>query len=68
MDICLCCDNCKQRYNLNERIPINIPCGDMCCLQCYNTISNLETNKIACPFPECNGATYDIPSIPFKNN
>ncbi|CDW89372.1 tldc domain-containing protein [Stylonychia lemnae] len=48
MLLCFCCN---KFYNLQERKPVQLPCGDIFCLQCYkNQKDQVQNQQIQCPF------------------
>ncbi|CDW72544.1 tldc domain-containing protein [Stylonychia lemnae] len=47
----LTCFCCKKFYNLQERRPVQLPCGDVLCMQCYhNQRDQVQNQQIQCPF------------------
>ncbi|CDW91483.1 tldc domain-containing protein [Stylonychia lemnae] len=49
----LICQHCKKFYNLQERKPFLLSCGDILCTQCYNNQKDQVQNlQIQCPFDE----------------
>ena len=47
----LICGNCKNKYNLLENYPVNLPCGHSVCKQCYTEkLVQPQENMIKCPF------------------
>ncbi|CDW86746.1 tldc domain-containing protein [Stylonychia lemnae] len=45
---CICCN---RFYNLVERVPIQLPCEDVICQQCYNIQKDqVQNQQIQCPF------------------
>ena len=42
------CDNCKNLFDINKRIPYIIPCGHTICQKCVNSLE-YKNNNIKCP-------------------
>ncbi|CDW90102.1 tldc domain-containing protein [Stylonychia lemnae] len=47
----LICQHCKKFFNLQDRKPFLLSCGDLLCMQCYNNQKDQVQNlQIQCPF------------------
>ncbi|CDW87369.1 tldc domain-containing protein [Stylonychia lemnae] len=47
----LICVKCNKFYNTTTRVPLNLPCQDVICKQCYEfEYSQVQSQIIICPF------------------
>ena len=45
------CGNCKRHFNLTDKKPITLLCGDNICELCLTGLSDPQNkDKIVCPF------------------
>lgn len=60
----LCCKNCAQKYDVDKKSPVVLPCGHSCCKECYLSSMEPQENKVMCPFDQ---KIYDTPSeLPYN--
>ncbi|CDW73405.1 tldc domain-containing protein [Stylonychia lemnae] len=46
----LICLGCNKQYNLEDRLPLRLPCEDEICSQCYkNQVDQVQNQQIQCP-------------------
>ncbi|CDW80369.1 tldc domain-containing protein [Stylonychia lemnae] len=56
---CFCC---YKFYNLQERRPFQLSCGDIICLQCYNAQKDqIQNQQVQCPFDNNHLCPVDQP-------
>ncbi|CDW86071.1 tldc domain-containing protein [Stylonychia lemnae] len=54
------CLGCNKLYNIEERKPLELPCGDMICQQCYKKYQ-VKKKQIKCPYDNTHLCAIDEP-------
>ena len=56
------CENCKETFNLGNKIPYLLPCGHTLCRNCIEKIWEKQ-KKLKCPFDQIEHINH-IDSLP----
>ncbi|CDW73378.1 tldc domain-containing protein [Stylonychia lemnae] len=56
------CFGCKKLYNIDNRKPLELPCEDIICQQCYNSQRDqVQNQQIQCPYDNTHLCAIDHP-------
>ena len=57
------CNKCSKNYNIKDRKPLLLPCGDVFCEECIKELYERKNRAITCPYHKDN-IIKDVNNIP----